>query len=78
MEQNNIKIGDPRPALTFIFTMLSMCIWGVYANDLLSLSQLQAHFCIHKPFQPKEQSKFSWNMVNSIYQLGGICGPPAT
>lgn len=32
MEQSNIKIGDPAPALTFIFTMLTMCIWGVYAG----------------------------------------------
>lgn len=32
MEQNKIKFGDPGPALTFIFTMLTMCIWGVYAG----------------------------------------------
>ncbi|MFC2946820.1 hypothetical protein [Virgibacillus sediminis] len=32
MERNRIRIGDPGPALTFIFTMLTMCIWGVYAG----------------------------------------------
>jgi hypothetical protein len=25
-------IGDPGPALTFIFTMLTMCFWGIYAG----------------------------------------------
>ncbi|MEI3609780.1 hypothetical protein [Pseudogracilibacillus sp. SO10305] len=32
MNPKVIKIGDPEPALTFIFTMLTMCIWGVYAG----------------------------------------------
>lgn len=32
MEQNKVNIGDPSPALTFIFTMLCMCIWGAYAG----------------------------------------------
>lgn len=26
------SIGDPGPALTFIFTMLTMCFWGIYAG----------------------------------------------
>lgn len=26
------SIGDPGPGLTFIFTMLTMCFWGIYAG----------------------------------------------
>ncbi len=28
----NSRLGDPGASLTFIFTMLSMCIWGTYAG----------------------------------------------
>ncbi len=26
------KIGDPGPSLNFVFTMLTMCFWGIYAG----------------------------------------------
>lgn len=29
-QENRVKIADPGPALTFVFTALTICFWGIY------------------------------------------------